>query len=122
MTPGEHQLYQPTRHDVTTGELQIQCSEGWAPTHGTFTWEGAEQPPGPLLSWVNRRLVSAKTNEDGACSMHAVFGRPHRRELFCESARQIIVAAFEKGYTMAGTRAHIDVLLSGWWARVPANA
>ena len=52
--------------------------------------------------------------------MHAVFGRPQRRELFCESARQIIVTAFEKGYALAGTRAHIDVLLSGWWAELCA--
>ena len=57
---------------------------------------------------------------NGSCSMHAVFGRPHRRELFCENARQIIVAAFAKGYTMAGTREHIDVLLSGWWAELRA--
>ena len=120
MTPGEQQLYQPTRHDITTGQLQVQCSQGWAPTHGTFTLEGEEQPREPLLSWANRRLVSAKTNGDGACSMHAVFGRPHRHELFCESARQIIVAAFAKGYTMAGTREHIDVLISGWWAELRA--
>ena len=52
--------------------------------------------------------------------MHAVFGRPHRHELFCESARQIIVAAFAKGYTMARTREHIDVLISGWWAELRA--
>ena len=79
------------------------------------------QVPKPFKKFVNQRFTSAKTNGNGACSIHALLGRAHHGELYCQNDREVIKTSFERGLREHSARAEIYTLLAAWWGELGAS-
>ena len=111
-------IFQLDSADFVHGGLQLQPTQEWTPTQGTFVHTGEEPVPEPLRRFLEKRFTSAKTNGNGACSIHALLGRPHNAELYCKHARELISALFAEGFQQPNARAHIETLLGAWWGEL----
>ena len=112
-------LFWPSAAEIARSGLQLWPSVDWQPTLGTFVYPrenpAENQVPEPLKKFVNQIFTSAKTNGNGACSIHALLGRAHHGELYCQNDREVIKTSFERGLREHSARVEIYTLLAAWW-------
>ena len=112
-------VYDLRGSDLAKGGVEVTRSRGLLQLD-----QEAEEPPAQLLallSGASGPYLSLQTSGDGACGLHAAFGRPVCRELKCSSGVRTAVAAKFEAYvaqTQSGARqgsAHFAKVWSTLW-------
>ena len=125
-SPSCHRV--PTAHPLSIFEISPRDlgSRAVRPSshRGVLMYEG-EEPPEQMRQLLNepeRCYISLHTEGDGACGVHAVFGRPNDGCFQCgEGVRSVVAAHFAEyiGQIQSGRRqgsAHYVQVRETWWS------
>ena len=90
--------------NATSGDVYTLCLEDFqqnklniSAEHLRIVWSPEDDVPEPIKNALREAMRALQTNGNGACSIHAVFGRPSvQRELFASNARQLAASLMSR--------------------------